>query len=245
MLFWFVLVVVYRLRVWGRERVPAAVVNGKPQPFIIALNHQSHFDPVLAGKATPKRHLSFIARATLFVNPVFGWAIKALGAFPINQKAADTQAIRETLAQLEMGRAVLIFPEGSRTPTGAIHPVKRGVWLLISRSKCPVLPVAIEGAFDAWPRKASFPRLIGQRIALNVGEPIAAETLLAMGPQAGLAHLAQTIETLRLELVDKFAASGHRVTTKPMSTQDLDADGFVPEVKPAIPKPVESKPVGA
>jgi len=234
MFFWVLLVVFYRLRIWGRERVPAAVVNGKPQPFIIALNHQSHFDPILAGKTMPKRHLGFIARATLFTNPVFGWAISALGAFPINQKAADTQAIRETIAQLERGRAVMIFPEGSRTPTGAIHPFKRGIWLLISRSKCPVLPVAIEGAYDAWPRKRSFPKLFGQRLMMNVGEPIPSEKLLAMGSQAGLAFLASAIETLRLELVDKLAAAGHAVTTKPMCNIDLDEEGFVPaEVKPS------------
>ncbi len=211
---WLMLLIFFRLRVWGQHNMP------RTGPFIVAVNHQSHLDPMIAGMATRGRHLNFIARSTLFGNPLFGKLIGLLNSVPLNQKAPDTQAIRTCIEQLGMGRAVLIFPEGSRTKDGAMHPFKKGVWLLLSRAKCPVLPVAIEGAYDAWRRGESRPKLLGQRVSAMVGAPIAAETLLAMGHEQGLRHLRATIEGMRVQLAEKFEQAGHPLTTKPAS--DLD-----------------------
>lgn len=201
----------YRLRVWGRSNMPPT------GPLIVAVNHQSHLDPMIAGMAVRGRHLNFIARSTLFNNRFFGTLIGLLNSVPLNQNAPDTQAIRSCLEQLGMGRLVLIFPEGSRTKDGAMHPFKRGVWLLLSRAKCPVLPVAVEGAYDSWRRGQSKPKLFGHRVMTMVGKPISAEELLAMGPDKGLAHLAATIEGMRVQLSEKLIAGGQSISTKPPS----------------------------
>lgn len=204
------LVCLYRLRVWGRERVPAT------GPLLVILNHQSHYDPVVAGMAVAPRQLNFMARSTLFKG-AFAAFIRGLNAVPLKQGAPDTAAIRTAIEQLQAGRCVMIFPEGTRTGDGAMHPFKRGAWVLMSRAGCPILPVAIEGCYDIWRRGTPGPKLFGQRVAVLVGEPIAAEALKAMGPDRGLRHLESTIEGMRLELVRKLQLDGHRVSTRPIS----------------------------
>jgi 1-acyl-sn-glycerol-3-phosphate acyltransferase len=81
-----------------------------------------------------------------------------------------------------------------------MRPFKRGTWLMMSRALCPVLPVAIEGAYDAWPRTRTLPSLWGKRIRVKIGEPVDHDRLLAMGPDAGLRFLAAEIDAMRLEL---------------------------------------------
>jgi len=207
---------VFRLRVSGAENVPES------GPVLYVLNHQSHLDPVIAGMGIKRRHTNFIAKSGLFRNRLFGAFLKGLNSVPIRQGAADMGAIRTAIEQLEAGRVLLMFPEGSRTPDGAMHTFKRGAWLVLSRAKPVVLPGAIEGAFDAWPRTRSRPFLLGQRVALRVGKPIPAETLLAMGPDKGLEHIRQQIEQMRAELSAEFAANGHAVSTKPFVNTETE-----------------------
>jgi len=187
------LLVTFGLRAKNSKNMPAT------GPVLVVANHQSHLDPPAIGIILP-RHLTYLARASLFKNPLFGAFIRGLSSVPLKEGKGDAAAIRTAIEQLGMGRAILIFPEGSRTLDGEMTPFKRGVWLLLSRAKCPVLPVGIDGAFEAWPRGTSLPRLFrGNRVAIEVGEPIASEMLLAMKPDDGLALLAERINTLRLK----------------------------------------------
>jgi 1-acyl-sn-glycerol-3-phosphate acyltransferase len=94
----------------------------------------------------------------------------------------------------------MLFPEGARSPDGAMRPFKRGVWLLLTRAKCPILPVAVEGAFDIWPRSRSLPAIFRRRIAIAIGEPIPFDVLAAMEADAGLAHLTRVVDGLRMNL---------------------------------------------
>lgn len=211
-----VMTLVFRLRIAGSENVPES--GG----VLYVLNHQSHLDPVIGGMGITRRHTNFLARSTLFTNKLFGALIGALNSVPLKQGAADTAAIRTAIEQLHAGRVLIMFPEGSRTPDGSMHAFKRGAWLVLSRAKPTVLPGAIEGAFDAWPRSAGFPRLWGRRLALRIGKPITADELLAMGPDKALAHLRQTIETMRAGLADELRARGQTITTTPMVDTEAD-----------------------
>lgn len=186
--------VVYRVRRFHYERMP------ETGPVLIASNHQSHLDPPLVSLCNTKRPTHFLARAGLFRFRPFGWLISALNSVPIKEESGDLAAIREILTRLEMGVPVIMFPEGSRSPDGQIHEFKRGIALLLKRAKCPVVPVAVEGCFDAWPRHRKLPKLWGKRVAAMVGEPIAPEELLKDGPEAGLDRLRREIETMREEL---------------------------------------------
>ncbi|MBL8746717.1 MAG: 1-acyl-sn-glycerol-3-phosphate acyltransferase [Phycisphaerae bacterium] len=211
----------YRLRRFNTDRIP------RHGPVLIAANHQSHFDPPAIGMCNTSRPTHFIARAGLFTNRAFAWLISAVNALPIKEDSGDLGAIREVLARLETGVPVLIFPEGSRTPDGEIHEFKRGVALLLKRARCPVVPVAIEGAYQAFPRTRTLPRLVGQRIAVMVGRPIPHEELLQHGPEAGLARLRSEIESMRAELRSKLRATTSRNRLPPpvRAPVEMDAPG--------------------
>lgn len=182
---------VYRWRVLHRERVP---LSG---PLLIVSNHQSHFDPPAIGSPL-RRSTTFLARDTLFRALGFRWLIRTLGAVPIKREESDTAAMKRTIELLRRGHAVLAFPEGTRTPDGTIRPFKRGIAVLIKRAKCRVLPVAVEGAFNAWP-KGDRPHIGGRRIAICYGDPIDSEELMKDGPDKALEFLALEIDALRLE----------------------------------------------
>jgi 1-acyl-sn-glycerol-3-phosphate acyltransferase len=190
----FVARIIWRVRADGLENVPS---QGSA---LLAANHQSFLDPPLIGSCIRDRHLSFIARSGLFKSPVFAWIIRSLNSIPIREDSGDSQAIKATLGALDGGSAVLIFPEGSRCDDGAIAPFKRGVWLLMKRSRCPIVPVAIEGAFDAWPNSKSSPRLLGTHVRIRYGKAIPHDDLISLGPDAGLERLRATIDAMRLEL---------------------------------------------
>ncbi len=212
---WLVLTGVYRLRVWRAAPVP------RGRTLLIVSNHQSNLDPVLVGVALMPRHTTFIAKSSLFF-PGMRALIASLNAISLKQDEPDTAAIRATLTRLSQGAMVLVFPEGSRTRDGAMRRFKRGTWLLLSRAKCGVLPVAIEGPFDAYPRGSGFPKIFGQRLGAQVGQVIEPETLLAMGEEAGLAHLQQTIESMRAQLAERLRCAGATISSKPFVDAQAD-----------------------
>jgi len=182
-------------RARGRENVPAT------GPLLLAANHESYLDPPCISSALcPRRHTTFIARAGLFKVRPFAWLIATLNSVPIKENQGDTAAIKETIRRLEGGHTVLIFPEGARTLDGSIGEFKRGVALLMKKARCPVVPVAIKGAFEAWPRSRKFPRVFAGPLRVLYGTPIAYEELMKDGPDAGLARLREEIVRLRAEL---------------------------------------------
>ena len=86
--------------------------------------------------------------------------------------------MRVAIAELQAGRCIVIYPEGGRSDDGSIKPFQRGVALIVRRTRVPVVPMAIEGCFHAWPPSRGLPKP-GGRISVAVGEPIDAATLLA------------------------------------------------------------------
>lgn len=195
-----VLRILYRLEVVNERVVP-------PEgPVLIAANHQSFLDPPAIGCMVGQRQIDFVARGGLFENRHFGWLIAFLHSIPVAEEGPDAPAIREILRRLGMGRCVMIFPEGSRTPDGEIHEFKRGVALLVKRAKCPVVPAAIEGAFEAWPRTRKGPRVLGApKVRVLYGEPIAYDELMVEGADAALARIEREVRALhgRLKAIMK------------------------------------------
>jgi 1-acyl-sn-glycerol-3-phosphate acyltransferase len=186
--------VIYRARFFGTRNVPDA--GG----LLVISNHQSHLDPPLVGSAIRRRNMAAIAREGLFRVPVLGWWLRMVGCISIKEEGGDAAAVRAGIEQLKRHRLIVIFPEGSRSPDGTIKEFKRGVWLLMMRSGVPVLPAAVEGCYDAWPRGNRMPHLFGHRVGVSFGTPIAFEDLKAMGSDAGLAHLQAEVERLRADL---------------------------------------------
>ncbi len=191
----------YGMRVQGQEHIP------KTGGVLVVANHQTNFDPPLMAVGS-WRHFHFVAKGPLFENPKFAWLIRTFNAIPIEQNKPDTAAIKTTIEHLRAGRMVLIYPEGSRTHDGAINPFKAGTSLLIRRAKVPVLPMAIEGAFDLWPRWQSKPKWSGY-IRIKFGPVVPYEELAAAGTRGMLDLLKGRIDDMRLDLRRQIRAASH------------------------------------
>ena len=153
----------YRYRCFGCQHVP------ERGTLLLLSNHQSHLDPLVIGVATDRR-LNFLARETLFRFAPLGWFITSVGSIPIDLDGVGLSGLKETLRRLKRGEAVVLFPEGTRTSDGEVADLLPGFCTLARRSKATLLPLAIDGAFDAWPRGRFLPRL--GEIHLQFGPPI-------------------------------------------------------------------------
>jgi 1-acyl-sn-glycerol-3-phosphate acyltransferase len=162
----------FRMRFTGLENVPST------GPFILAVNHQSFLDPMLAGIAL-KGQLCFMARDTLFKSRIFGPLLSSVKAIPVRRGQADIASIKTIIAKLKQGQGVCLFPEATRTTDGKISSFKGGLSLLSRRADAPVVPVLIDGAFECWPRhKKLFSP--GSKITVSYGQPISAEQIKEM-----------------------------------------------------------------
>lgn len=137
------LLTLWRFKVYGAQKVP------ETGPLIVAANHASYMDPVALGVACP-RPISYMAKAELFRIPLLGGLIKRVHAYPVErgEKASSTAAIKKSVHILREGRAIGIFPQGTRVREGE-GEVKAGVALLASLAGAPVVPAFIWGSKDA------------------------------------------------------------------------------------------------
>lgn len=173
-------VTMFQVRCAGHEHVPSE--GG----VLICSNHQSYLDPVLVGLGF-MRHCNYLARDTLFRFGPFGWLIGFVNAIPIDREGGGLRGLKETLKRLKGGEMVLIFPEGTRTHDGEISPLKPGFLVLARRGHVPLLPVAVDGTFEAWPRNALLPRPSVVRVC--IGEPISPEVAATLDDNQLLAEV--------------------------------------------------------
>jgi 1-acyl-sn-glycerol-3-phosphate acyltransferase len=145
--------------------------------LIVLSSHQSHLDPLLLGLACDRR-LSSLARSSLYTFKPFGFIITALDAVPIDRNASAVAAMKTVIKRLEDGAAVIIFPEGTRTATGHLGEIKSGFALIARKAKVPIVPVAIVGAWECWPKTRLLPR--PGRIRLEFGRVIRPEEIAAL-----------------------------------------------------------------
>lgn len=185
----------YRLSVYGIDHP----LKGKA---IIAPNHASFFDPPLIGATWPEE-VHYLARATLFQGGLGEKIIRNLHAHPVHGTAQDIEAFRLIGRLLDEGGKVVIFPEGERTQTGEIMPIKSGTAMLALRLQCPIIPVYIKGSYDAWSRHKRWPSF-NSPITCVYGKPIFPQALPNMNKRQQQEHLTQQIqekwEELRLWL---------------------------------------------
>lgn len=166
---WFfriLLLVLYRIRVHGLENYPPS------DGALICANHQSNLDPLVMGVSCP-RPVNYLAKQSLFLPGPMGWFLRWNDAIPIDRSGAGIGGMKETLRRLKRGESVVIFPEGSRSTDGELQPLKQGFCSLARRTSAILVPVAIEGTYDAMPPKCKAPRL--GKIQLVFGPAIEAD----------------------------------------------------------------------
>ena len=188
--------VLFGFRVHKRDRIP------REGALIFVCNHQSYLDPVLCGIASRDRPARPLARQDLFKFLPLRLLIKSLGTLPLSGSARDKSVLRITLAELAAGRTVMLFPEGSRSFDGSMAEFQPGVGLMLKRSRATVVPIGIDGAFDAWPRTGRI--RLGQRVECEVGEPIGPEELLKDGVAQAISRLQIEVDQLRMRCRERI-----------------------------------------
>ena len=172
--------------------------------IVVLSSHQSHLDPLLLGLATDRR-MSSLARSSLYTFKPFGFIITALDAVPIDREASAVAAMKTVIKRLEDGAAVIIFPEGTRTATGHLGDLKSGFALIAKKAHVPIVPVAIVGAWECWPKGRLLPR--PGRIRLEFGRVIRPDEIAALDDRALVAEC-----TARLTALDAAAREARRPT---------------------------------
>jgi 1-acyl-sn-glycerol-3-phosphate acyltransferase len=182
----------FRGDVAGTDNFP---VDG---PFLIASNHASHLDPPLVGCHVP-RQMRFFARKSLWSNRVFAWWLNQVETIPVERDSGDIGAIKRVLQALKENRAVVLFPEGTRSPDGHLQKAKGGVGLMACKTGVPVVPCRVYGSFHAFGKGTSIPRF-GTPVSIVFGPPIPASGY--DDPAAGKARY----ETAAQRIMDRIAA---------------------------------------
>jgi len=158
----------FKLMGWKIQGVENMPSEG---PVILAINHQSIWDPLVAASSLPRK-VSFMAKEELFSIPVLGKVFSKLGAFPVKRGQGDMNAIRQSLAILKDGRVLGLFPEGTRSKNGEIQKGLPGMVLLMEKSKATVVPVKVLGTRNLLTKGWG-------KIAVVVGKPMTPEMLKA------------------------------------------------------------------
>ena len=145
-------------------------MDGVPRSggLLVVSNHAGTIDPPLTGAYLPRRDLYFMARSEYFENPLSRFFIVGYHGFPVVRASADRAALRQALSLIEAGHAVLVYPEGHRSPDGRLQRPHPGAGFLARSAGVPVLPVAVWGsdrvlaAGARWPRRAPVHLRVGQ-----------------------------------------------------------------------------------
>ncbi|MHC4442229.1 MAG: lysophospholipid acyltransferase family protein [Planctomycetota bacterium] len=182
----YIAALLFKVRFYGIRHVP---LTG---PVLLVSNHQSFFDPPLTGIAL-NRGCYFMARDSLFNHPITKWLFPKINAFPVSRNTADIAAIKQAMRLLKKGKLLVLFPEGTRTTDGKIQPMLPGFCGIAKKTQVPIVPVLIDGAFQAWPRTRLLPR--PRRVIVEYAPPITPEEYRDLSAE-------ELTERIRICLID-------------------------------------------
>lgn len=152
-------------------------------PVILAANHISNADPVLVGAfLTPRlgRRIHWLGKKEMFDWPIVGWMARNGGVVPVDRAAADIEAFRVAQRILEAGHVLMVFPEGTRSPSGQLQQPKDGLAMLALRTNATIVPIGVSNADRVWPKGRPVP-VPGRHVTVRIGEPFRVGELLPEG----------------------------------------------------------------
>lgn len=189
---------VNRYRVYGIQNVP------KTGGVIIASNHASYLDPPAVGASSRRMRMThFMARDTLFRNPLMGAFLHRVGVIPLDRDKGDLKAMKTAIQLLRDGAAVALFPEGTRSPDGNLQPPKPGIGFLVAKGQAPVVPVYVHGSYEAWSKHSG--GLKRKPVSVVFGKLITQEEIRGLGDGRDAYPLIGELIMKRIaELKEKF-----------------------------------------
>jgi 1-acyl-sn-glycerol-3-phosphate acyltransferase len=178
---WVLMHVIYRIKKTGTLNIP------EQGAALLTCNHVSFVDAIILMGASP-RPIRFVMDAGIFKVPVLSWIFRTTKAIPIAPAKQDPvgyeKAFEEVSRELRDGQLVCIFPEGRITDNGELYPFKGGMMKVLERDPVPVIPMALQGLWGSYFSRKDGPagskpfrRGVFSRIGLNVGAPLAPETV--------------------------------------------------------------------
>ena len=139
-----------------------------------------------------KRPVCFLARDTLFKNPILGSFLRNVYVMPIDRSAASSEIMKKAILKMQEGHLVGIFPEGTRSEDGQLQRIKPGFIAIAKRSKLPIYPVAVAGTLNAMPRNSFFIR--PKKIRVVFGDPITPEQIEELGKKENKQEFIKHVE---------------------------------------------------
>jgi len=188
--------VYFHWRVYNPERVP---LKGG---VILASNHASFLDPPLVGSGV-HRQINYLARASLFTNPVAGWVLRKWRAIPVDRDGGGAAGLKAILDRLLDGGAIILFPEGTRTKDGKLQPARSGIGLTVIKSEALVIPVRTFGTFECYSRKLKFH--LPRQLAVKYGKPMAFKELRVEAKTCSKPRLKEIYQQIADEIMADIA----------------------------------------
>lgn len=168
-------------RCFTRVRIEGATdAIPREGPVILAANHISNADAVLIGAFLTTRlgrRIHWLGKKEMFDWPVLGYLFRDGGIIPVDRGAADVEAFRVAQRILDAGNVLMVFPEGTRSPTAELQVPKDGLAMLALRTNSMIVPIGFSNTDRVWPKGRPIPRL-GGHATMRIGEPFRAGELL-------------------------------------------------------------------
>ncbi len=157
-------------RVEGHERL--AAIHG---PVLLVANHASHLDTPSILRALPRRmraRVAVAAAADYFFRdrPLAITMPLLLNAFPFSRERAVRSSLEHCGDLVDDGWSILVYPEGTRSLTGALQPFRAGSGLLAAGLRVPVVPIAVAGTHELLPKGSLLPRR--GPVTVRIGPPV-------------------------------------------------------------------------
>jgi 1-acyl-sn-glycerol-3-phosphate acyltransferase len=152
-------------------------------PVILAANHISNADAVIIGSwLTPKlgRRIHWLGKKEMFEWPIVGWMARNGGVVPVDRGGADVEAFRLAQRVLEVGHVLMVFPEGTRSPTGQLQVPKDGLAMLALRTGATIVPIGVSNTDRVWKKGSLLPRP-GGHATMRIGQPFRLADVLPEG----------------------------------------------------------------
>ncbi len=158
----------FHLRVFGLENLPSR------GPYILSSNHQSYFDPIILTSVLPREIMGnafALGTSEIFGEGFMRRLARWLRVIVLDPDANLVPAMRAGAYGLKQGRVLILYPEGERSIDGTPRIFRKGAAILSIHMQVPIVPIAIDGFYDAWPRgKKFFQKLIP--LKMTFGKPI-------------------------------------------------------------------------